>query len=60
MFLPVAVSVRDLREQVVQRLQSNHPDGLDVAGIRIPSDTWISYQFSPKHPSHAASIQYNG
>ena len=59
-FLPVAISVRDLREQVVQRLTRTHPQGLAEAGIKIPSDSWISYQFSPKHPCHAVSLQYTG
>ena len=57
--MPVAISVRDLREQVVQRLQNTHLD-LYAAGIRIPSNRWISYHFSPKHPSHASSLQYTG
>ncbi len=44
-FLPVAMSVRDLKEQVVKRLNEKHPDGLDDAGIKIPSESWIAYQF---------------
>jgi hypothetical protein len=59
-FLPVAISVRDLKEQVLQRLNQSHPDGLDAAGIKIPSDNWIAFQFSPKHPFHAASLYYTG
>jgi hypothetical protein len=54
------MSVRDLREQVVKRLNEKHPDGLDASGIKIPSENWIAYQFCPKHPSHAASLQYTG
>jgi hypothetical protein len=56
----VAISVRDLREQVLKRLNQSHPDGLDAAGIEIPTDNWIAYQFSPKHPLHAASLYYTG
>jgi hypothetical protein len=59
-FLPVAISVRDLKEKVVERLNRRHPGGLDSAGIKIPSENWIAYQFSPKHPSHAASLHYIG
>jgi hypothetical protein len=59
-FLPVAMSVRDLREQVLQRLNQRHPGGLDAAGIKIPTENWIAYQFSPKHPLHAASLHYTG
>jgi hypothetical protein len=59
-FLPVAMSVRDLREQVLKRLNERHPDGLDAVGIKIPSESWIAYQFSPMHPLHAASLHYTG
>jgi len=59
-FLPVAMFVRDLREQVVERLTNRHPEGLDIVGVHIPSDSWISYQFNPKHSCHAASMQYSG
>ena len=59
-FLPVAMYVRDLREQVVERHTNRHPQGLESFGVRIPSDSWISYQFSPKHPCHAATMQYTG
>ena len=58
--MPVAIYVRDLRDQVVERLRDTHPD-LDAAGIKIPSDSWISYQFSPNIlASHATSLQYTG
>jgi hypothetical protein len=57
-FLPVAISVRNLREQVVLRLRQQHPSRLEAAGIKIPSESWILYQFSPKHPSYAASLHY--
>ena len=59
-FLPVAMSVPNLREQVVERLANKHPEGLEAACIFIPSDSWISYQFTPKHPSHAVSMDYTG
>jgi hypothetical protein len=54
------MSVRDLREQVEERLRNKHPEGLEAAGICIPSDTWIAFQFSPQHPAHAASLHYTG
>ena len=59
-FLPVVMSVRDLREQVEVRLTNNHPEGFEAAGIFIPSDSWIAYQFNPKHSSHATSMHYTG
>ena len=43
---------------MVHRLTSNHPQGLVEDGIKIPSDSWISYQFSPKHPCRVVSLQY--
>jgi len=54
------MSVRDLKEQVLNRLNQRHPDGLDIHGIKIPSENWIAYQFSHKHPLHAASLNYTG
>jgi hypothetical protein len=59
-FLPVAMYVRDLRDQLVEILTNKHPEGLDTAGVLIPSDSWVAYQFSPTHPCHAASMQYTG
>jgi hypothetical protein len=55
-FLHIAVSVRDLKKQVLQRLNQSHLDGLDAAGIKIPMDSWMAFQFSPKHPLHVAII----
>ena len=52
--------MRDLRAQIVQRLKEQHPGGLLEAGIKIPSESWILYQFSPKHPLYAASLHYKG
>ena len=57
-FLPVAISDRDFKEQIVKRLENNHLEGLDAIGIKIPSVGVIAYQFSPKYPSHAASLNY--
>jgi hypothetical protein len=37
-----------------------HPEGLEAARIKIPSESWILYQISPKHPSYAASLHYTG
>ncbi len=59
-FLPVGMFVRGLREQVVERLTNKHPEGLEAASMFIPSDSWISYQFTPKHPPHTVSMDYTG
>ena len=45
-----AISVRDLREKVVERCPPNTP---------IPSDEWIRLQFSPSCKSHA-QLRYAG
>ena len=52
--------MRDLREQVTLRLRHQHPEGLEAARIKIPSESWILYQFSPKHPLYVASLNYTG
>jgi hypothetical protein len=52
------MSVQDLREQVVMRLNERHLDGLDVVGIKLPTENWIAYQLCPKHHFHAASLQH--
>ena len=59
-FIPIAISVRDLRELVVKRLTDKYPAWLGATHIKIPSACWISYQFSPKHLSHDGSMQYTG
>jgi len=59
-FMPVAISARDLRELVVERLELQHPDGLIAVGIKIPSGSWILYQLAPKHPLDAVSLHYKG
>ena len=52
--------MRDLREQVTERLMQQHQEGLEAARIKIPSESWILYQLSPKHPSYGASLNYTG
>jgi hypothetical protein len=57
---PFAISVRDLVERVKKLLVQDHPEGLEAAGIAIPSESYVAYQFSPKHASHATSLAYTG
>ena len=57
-FLPVAIFVRDLRDQVVLRLKQQHLEGLAAVSVKIPSENMILYPFSPKHPLYAASLHY--
>ncbi len=44
----------------MERLKNEHPGGLEAGGIFIPFDSRISYQFSPKYPSHAVGMDYTG
>jgi hypothetical protein len=57
-FLPVAMSVRDIKERVLHKHNQKHPERLEMHGTKFPSENWIAYQFSPKHPLHAASLNY--
>ena len=60
-YLPVAHSIPDLRRQVVVRLEALVAAGtLNAEKAVAPSVKWISYQFCPKHPSHAANLAYTG
>ena len=52
--------MRDFRAQIVERLKEQHHGGLSKADIKIPSECWILYQLSPKHPLYVASLHYIG
>jgi hypothetical protein len=60
MYASFPFQARDLRAQIVERLKKQHPVGLSEVGIKIPSESWILYQFSPKHPLYVASLHYTG
>ena len=49
LFLPFAISTRDLRDRVVAALKEEHTEGLEAAGIKVPSLAWIELQFAPMH-----------
>ncbi len=57
-FLPIVFYVRDLREQVTESLRLKHPEGLEAARIKIPTESKILYQCSPKRPLYDASLHY--
>jgi len=59
MFMPVAISVRELRETIVERLQNNH-NIEDFSVISIPSEEWIRLQFWPKNIHAKTAMQYSG
>ena len=48
--------MRDLREQVIESLRLKHLEELEAARIKIPTESWIIYKFSPKHPLYDASL----
>lgn len=56
MYLPIAISIRDLRELVTERLNKKFPD----VSKPIPSDEWIRLQFWPKNPYSTAALRYTG
>ncbi|CAG8762842.1 26354_t:CDS:2, partial [Racocetra persica] len=46
LYIPLALSIRDLCETVVERLKNTYSDPLP-SNINIPSDEWIRLQFCP-------------
>lgn len=56
MYLPIAISIRDLREQICDRLTKKFPD----ESKPIPSDEWIRLQFWPKNPYSSGALRYTG
>jgi hypothetical protein len=57
--MPLAISIRDLREIIIHRLQTKFNNPLP-AEIHTPSDEWIRLQFLPKNPFAHAATQYTG
>jgi hypothetical protein len=57
--MPIAISVRDLREAVIEILKEKH-DQETFEKINIPSIEWIRLQFQPKNPYAKNAIQYTG
>ena len=54
LYLPHAISIRELRETVAQRLHVNNPDAL------VPSESWIRLQFQPENPYANTAIRHTG
>lgn len=59
MFLPFALSTRDLRDKVVEALTLEHGD-LQAAGIKVPSCAWLDLQFAPANLGYASALRYTG
>ena len=57
--MPLAISVRDLREIIVKRLEIKYNSSLPL-NINIPCEEWIRLQFWPTNPTSAAAMHYTG
>ena len=57
LYMPLALSVRDLREIIMERLQIIHGNPLPST-IHIPSDEWIRLQFCPTNVTTTRSMHY--
>ncbi|SMN01555.1 hypothetical protein SPONL_2127 [uncultured Candidatus Thioglobus sp.] len=54
--MPIAISIRHLREIISDRLSSKFPG--EEKGI--PSLEWIRYQFWPRNPYSSSALRYTG
>ncbi|POG77649.1 hypothetical protein GLOIN_2v1767477 [Rhizophagus irregularis DAOM 181602=DAOM 197198] len=59
LYMPLALSVRDLREIVTERLKIIYSDPLPFT-IHIPSDEWIRLQFCPTNATTTRSMHHTG
>ena len=59
LYMPLALSVRDLREIIVERLKIIHNNTLPST-IYIPSAEWVRLQFCPMNATTTRSIHYTG
>jgi len=60
LFLPFAISTRDLLDKVKDALREEHPKGLEEAGILIPSLSWLEYQFAPANLGYNNGLRNSG
>ena len=56
MYLPIAISVRDLRDIVIERLAKQFPND----SVPAPSEEWLRLQFWPRNPYASNAIRYTG
>lgn len=59
LYMPVAISIQELRESVMGRLKAKH-DEETFPTISIPSGEWIRLQFWPKNVYTKTALQYTG
>ena len=55
LYMPLALSVRDLYEIIVERLKIAHDDPFPST-IHIPSEEWIRLQFNPTNATTTRSM----
>ncbi|PKY60343.1 hypothetical protein RhiirA4_483933 [Rhizophagus irregularis] len=56
LYMPLAISIRDLREIIIKRLNEK----LISETVLIPSEEWIRLQFQPTNPITESAKQYTG
>ena len=59
LYMPLAISIRDLCEIIIERLNIIHNNSLPST-IHIPSEEWIRLQFCPTNATTTQSIQHTG
>ena len=42
------------------KLEEEHPNEMKEAGIEIPSQAWVEYQFAPVNYGYKAALAYTG
>ena len=57
--MPLAISIRDLRETITKQLEAKYGFPLPL-NIRLPCEEWIRLQFWPTNPTAAAAMHYTG
>ena len=57
LYIPFALSVRDLREIIVERLKKIHNFSIPST-IHIPSEEWIRLQFCPTNATTTRAIYH--
>jgi hypothetical protein len=59
LYMPLAISIRDLRETIIKRLEAKYNSPLPT-NIALPCEEWIRFQFWPTNPTTAVAIHYTG
>ena len=54
--MPIAVSIRDLRETIIKKLEEKHPESVPA----VPSCEWLRLQMWPSNTYSHQAIKYTG